>query len=228
MRKLNFNNRSKENIRRIKRYYRRKVPNAYTEEKNMYEQVLADIKDLAKELNKVCKGYGDKVLAKAENRADALHNPKSLIASSIKKESARLPKNRVKTAQYLKSVRSNIAELTREPQYNPDNLKNYITVIAAKASGIKTKRSNRTGQIKPDLKTATSDQKKAYKKVRRFVKSGGADIILRAMGAYEKSYGNRGKVANSSEVMENITVYVQEHPDSTIDDIITKVHKAIS
>lgn len=228
MRKLNFNNKSKENIRRIKRYYRRKAPNAYTEEKTMYEQVLADIEDLAKELNKVSKGYGDKVLSEAKNRAYALHSPESLIAKSIKKESARLPKNRAKTAKYLKSVRSYVAELTREPQYNPDNLKNYVTTIAAKASGIKTKKSSRTGQIKPDFKNATADQKKAYKKVRRFVKSGAADIILRAMGAYEKSYGRHGKVANSGETMENITTYVQEHPNATIDDIITEVHKAIS
>lgn len=228
MRKLNFNNRSKENIRRIKRYYRRKAPNAYTEEKAMYEQVLADIKDLANELNKISKGYGDRVLSKAENRAYALHNPKSLVARKIKKESARLPKNRTKTAEYLKSVRSNIAELTREPQNNPDNLKNYITTIAAKASGIKTRRANRTGQIKPDFKNATPDQKKAYKKARRFAKSGGADLILRAMGAYEKSYGSKGKVPDSGQVMENIATYVQEHPNSDIDDIITKVHKAIS
>lgn len=228
MRKLNFSDRSKENIRRIKRYYRRKAPSAYKEEKAQYKRILADIKDLAEELNKVSKGYGDKVLDEANKRAYALNNPKSLVAKEIKKESARLPKNRVKTADYLRSVRSSIAELTREPQYNPDNLKNYITTIAAKASGIKTKKANRTGQIKPDFTMATVDQKKAYKKARRFVRSGGVDLILRAMGAYEKSYGNYGKVANSNEVMENITSYVQENPNGTIDDIIIEVHKAIN
>lgn len=227
MKKLNFNDKSKANINRIKRYYRRKAPNAYSQEKQQYDQLLADIRELSNSLNKVSKGYGDHVLDKARNKTYVLTNPNSFVAQDIEKEKAKLPKNRVKTAQYLRSVRQDLSGITREPSNNPDNVKNYITTIAAKSAGIKTKVANRTGQIKPDFSGVTPEQKKAYQKARRFLKSGSVDIILQAMGAYEKSYGIRGKVANSSEVMANIADYVQETQVSDIDKIIEEVHDKI-
>lgn len=227
MRQLNFNDKSKANINRLKRYYRRKAPSAYSQEKHQYDQLLADIRELSTTLNKVSKGYGDQVLNKARNKTYVLNNPDSFVAQDIKKEKAKLPKNRVKTAQYLRSVRQNLSGITREPFYNPDNVKNYVTTIAAKSAGIKTKVANRTGQIKPDFSGVTPEQKKAYQKARRFLKSGSADLILKAMGAYEKSYGIKGKVANSSEVMANIADYVKETQVSDIDKIIEEVHKKI-
>lgn len=227
MKKLNFNDKSKANINRIKRYYRRKAPSAYSQEKHQYDQLLADIRELSTTLNKVSKGYGDQVLNKARNKTYVLNNPDSFVAQDIKKEKAKLPKNRVKTAQYLRSVRQDLSGITREPTYNPDNVKNYVTTIAAKSAGIKTKVANRTGQIKPDFSGATPEQKKAYQKARRFLKSGSADLILKAMGAYEKAYGIHGKVANSSEVMANIVSFVQESQVSDIDKIIEEVHANI-
>lgn len=227
MKQLNFNDKSKANINRIKRYYRRKAPSAYSQEKQQYDELLADIRELSTTLNKVSKGYGDHVLDKARNKTYVLTNPKSFVAQDIEKEKAKLPKNRVKTAQYLRSVRQDLSGITREPENNPDNVKNYVTTIAAKSAGIKTKVANRTGQIKPDFSGVTPEQKKAYQKARRFLKSGSVDIILQAMGAYEKSYGIHGKVANSSEVMANIADYVQETQVSDIDRIIEEVHDKI-
>ena len=227
MKKLNFNDKSKANINRIKRYYRRKAPSAYSQEKHQYDQLLADIRDLSTTLNKVSKGYGDQVLNKTRDKTYVLNNPDSFVAQDIKKEKAKLPKNRVKTAQYLRSVRQDLSGITRKPFYNPENVKNYVTTIAAKSAGIKTKVANRTGQIKPDFSGATPEQKKAYQKARRFLKSGSTDLILKAMGAYEKSYGIKGKVANSSEVMANIADYVKETQVSDIDKIIEKVHDKI-
>lgn len=227
MKKLNFNDKSKANINRIKRYYRRKAPSAYSQEKHQYDQLLADIRELSTTLNKVSKGYGDQVLNKARNKTYVLNNPDSFVAQDIKKEKAKLPKNRVKTAQYLRSVRKDLSGITRQPTFDPENVKNYVTTIAAKSAGIKTKVANRTGQIKPDFSGATPEQKKAYQKARRFLKSGSADLILKAMGAYEKSYGIKGKVANSSEVMANIVDYVKETQVSDIDKIIEKVHDKI-
>ena len=227
MKKLNFNDKSKANINRIKRYYRRKAPSAYSQEKHQYDQLLADIRELSTTLNKVSKGYGDQVLNKTRDKTYVLNNPDSFVAQDIKKEKAKLPKNRVKTAQYLRSVRQDLSGITRKPFYNPENVKNYVTTIAAKSAGIKTKVANRTGQIKPDFSGATPEQKKAYQKARRFLKSGSTDLILKAMGAYEKSYGIKGKVANSSEVMANIADYVKETQVSDIDKIIEKVHDKI-
>lgn len=227
MKKLNFNDKSKANINRIKRYYRRKAPSDYSQEKQQYDELLADIRELSTTLNKVSKGYGDRVLDKAMNKTYVLTNPKSFVAQDIKKEKAKLPKNRVKTAKYLRSVRQDLSRMTREPVYDPENVKNYVTIIAAKTAGIKTKVANRTGQIKPDFSGATPEQKKAYQKARRFVKSNSLDLILRAMGAYEKSYGIKGKVANSSEVMANITEYIKETQVSDIDKIIEEVRKKI-
>lgn len=227
MKQLNFNDKSKANINRIKRYYRRKAPNAYSQEKQQYDKLLADIRELSTDLNRVSKGYGNRVLDEARNKSYVLTNPKSFVAQDIEKEKAKLPKNRVKTAEYLRSVRQDLAGITREPSNDPDNIKNYVTTIAAKSAGIKTKRAGRTGQIKPDFSGATPEQKKAYQKARRFVKSGSADLILRAMGAYEKAYGIHGKVANSSEVLANIVSFVQESQVSDIDKIIEEVHKKI-
>lgn len=240
MKKLNFNDKSKANINRIKRYYRRKAPSAYSQEKQQYDELLADIRELSTNLNKVSKGYGDSVLDKTRDKTYVLTNPKSFVAQDIEKEKAKLPKNRVKTAEHLRSVRQDLSEITRKPYYNPEIVKNYVTTIAAKSAGIKTKVANRTGQIKPDFSGATPEQKKAYQKARRFVKSGSADLILRAMASYEKTYGADGKVANSSEVMANIVEYIQESQksqkpqelqdsdiDKIIDDIVTKVHNKI-
>lgn len=219
MKKLNFNDKSKVNINRIKRYYRRKAPSAYSQEKQQYDELLADIRELSNNLNKISKGYGDKVLDKTRDKTYVLTNPDSFVAQDIKKEKAKLPKNRVKTAQYLRSVRHDLSGITRKPYYNPENVKNYVTTIAAKAAGIKTKVANRTGQIKPDFSGATPEQKKAYEKARRFVKSGSADLILKAMGAYERTYGAKGKVANSSEVMANIVSVVQDLQEPQVSDI---------
>ena len=240
MKKLNFNDKSKANINRLKRYYRRKAPSAYSQEKHQYDQLLADIQELSADLNKVSKGYGNSVLDKTRDKTYVLTNPKSYVAQDIKKEKAKLPKNRVKTAEYLRSVRQDLSGITRKPYYNPEIVKNYITTIAAKSAGIKTKVANRTGQIKPDFSGATPEQKKAYQKARRFVKSGSADLILRVMGAYEKAYGVNGEVANSSEVMANIEEYIQESKnpqelqklqdseiDKIVDNIVTKVHDKI-
>lgn len=228
MKKLNFNDKSKENINRIKRYYRRKAPSAYSQEKQQYDELLADIRELSTDLNKISKGYGDKVLDKAIDKTYVLTNPKSFVAQDIKKEKAKLPKNRVKTAEYLRSVRQNLSKITRKPWNNPDNVKNYITTVAAKTAKIKTRIANRTGQIKPDFTGATSEQKKLYQKARRFLKSGSLNLILKAMGAYEKKYGSKGKVGNSSEVMANITEYVQDHDTvSDTDNIITEVYNHI-
>ena len=227
MKKLNFNDKSKANINRIKRYYRRKAPSAYSQEKQQYDELLADIRELSTTLNKISKGYGNRVLDKARKKTYVLTNPKSFVAQDIEKEKAKLPKNRAKTAQYLRSVRQDLSGITRKPYNNPDNVKNYITTMAAKIAGIKTKVANRTGQIKPDFSGATPEQKKTYEKARRFIKSGSADLILRAMAAYEKTYGVNGEVANSSEVMANIVDYVQEHPNSEIDKIKDEVHNKI-
>lgn len=235
MKKLNFNDKSKANINRIKRYYRRKAPSAYSQEKHQYDELLADIQELSNNLNKISKGYGDQVLDKTRDKTYVLNNPDSFVAQDIKKEKAKLPKNRVKTAQYLRSVRQDLSGITRKPFYNPENVKNYVTTIAAKAAGIKTRVANRTGQIKPDFSGATPEQKKAYEKARRLVKSGSADLILKAMAAYEKTYGSEGKVANSSEVMANIVSVVQDlqEPqvsdiDKLIDEITTKVYANIN
>lgn len=228
MKKLNFNDKSKANINRIKRYYRRKAPSAYTQEKHQYDQLLADIRELSTTLNKVSKGYGDHVLDEARDKTYVLTNPKSFVAQDIEKEKAKLPKNRVKTAQYLRSVRQDISGITRKPFNNPENVKNYVTTIAAKSAGIKTRVANRTGQIKPDFSGATPEQKKAYQKARRFVKSNSLDLILKAMAAYEKTYGANGKVANSSEVMANIVDYIQEHPGSEVDKIKDEVYAKIN
>ena len=235
MKELNFNDKSKANINRIKRYYRRKAPSAYSQEKHQYDQLLSDIRELSTTLNKVSKGYGDRVLDEAIDKTYVLTNPKSFVAQDIKKEKAKLPKNRVKTAEYLRSVRQDLSEITRKPFNNPENVKNYVTTIAAKSAWIKTKIAYRTCQIKPDFSGATPEQKKAYQKARRFVKSGSADLILRAMAAYERTYGANGKVANSNEVMANIVSVVQDSKepqvsdiDKIIDEIVDKVYANIN
>ena len=227
IKKLNFKNHSKRNIKKIKKFYRRSQNEKYNEEIRQYNQMLSDIEALSKELNKISKGYGSRLQAETNKKLVVLSNPGSLVAKDIKKEKAKLPKNRVKTMQYVSSIRQDLASLTRKPEYSPDNVKNYVTTIAAKAAGIKTKVANRTGQIKPDFTGATPAQKKKYQQARRFVKSGKTDLILRAMGAYEKSYGVQGKVSNSNEVMENITSFVQDHETSQIDEIISEVHQQI-
>ena len=228
MKKLNFKNKSKANIKRLKKYYRRNQPSAYKSEMQEYENVQNEISDLASDLNKISAGYGKKLLKQAQQQQKVLTDAKSFVAQEMQKEKAKLPKNREKSAEYLKTVRFSLANLTLKPQYSPSNLKNYITTIAAKAAGIDTKRANRTGQIKPDYTTATKEQKKKYEKARRFLKSGKADVILRAMGAYEKSHGINGIVANSDQVMENIAEYVQEHPDSEVDEIVKEVYAKIN
>lgn len=228
MKKLNFNDKSKENINRIKRYYRRKAPNAYSQEKQQYDELLADIRELSTELNKISKGYGNRALDDAIDKTYVLTNPKSFVAQDIKKEKAKLPKNRVKTAQYLRSVRQDLSKITRDPTNNPDHIKNYVTVVAAKTAKIKTRIANRTGQIKPDFTGATSEQKKLYQKARRFLKSGSLNLILKAMGAYAKKYCGGEKIGNSSEVMANITEYVHDHDTvSDTDTIITEVYNNI-
>lgn len=228
MKQLNFNDKSKANINRIKRYYRRKAPSAYSQEKQQYDELLADLRELSTELNKISKGYGNHILDKTRDKTRVLTNPKSFVAQDIKKEKAKLPKNRVKTAQYLRSVRQDLSDITRKAPNNPDYVKSYITVVAAKTAKIKTRIANRTGQIKPDFTGATSEQKKLYQKARRFLKSGSLNLVLKAMGAYEKKYGSKGKVGNSSEVMANITEYVHDHDTvSNTDTIITDVYNHI-
>lgn len=104
-------------------------------------------------------------------------------------------------------------------------INNAITQIAAHNAGVPTTTS-KNGNKRAFLRNASADQKNAYYGIRRKLSSNRKSFFS-ILSAYEKQYGDSsGKVANSDQVIDNISDYVNAggSDDSVIDDIFNKVN----
>lgn len=127
-----------------------------------------------------------------------------------------ITKNSKTSAIVVRAVANDIKSVSKSSKYTVHNLKNMNTTIAAKYAGIPTSVSS-SGSIRAILKGADKDTKNEYRRGLRLAKKHG-DKILNIMGEYEKSYGINGRVSNSSEVMQNIAIYVQQGGSESADD----------
>ena len=127
-----------------------------------------------------------------------------------------LTKNSKTSAIVARGVANDIKSVYKSPKYKIHNIKNMNTTIAARYAGIQTSVSS-SGSIRANLKGVDKDTKNEYRRGLRLAKKHG-DEILNIMGAYEKSYGIKGRVSNSDEVMQNISTYVQQGGSESADN----------
>ena len=168
-----------------------------------------------KELNESLKQAKEK-----QNELEA-YSPfvsESFVSKIEKKKKALngLTKNSKTSAIVARGVANDIKSVYKSPKYKIHNLKNMNTTIAARYAGIQTSVSS-SGSIRAILKGADKDTKNEYRRGLRLAKKH-RDEILNIMGSYEKSYGIKGRVSNSDEVMENIATYVQQGGSESADD----------
>lgn len=168
-----------------------------------------------KELNESLKQAKEK-----QNELEA-YSPfvsESFVSKIEKKKKALngLTKNSKTSAIVVRGVANDIKSVYKSPKYKIHNLKNMITTVATRYAGIQTSVSS-SGSIRANLKGADKDTKNEYRRGLRLAKKHG-DEILNIIGAYEKSYGIKGRVSNSDEVMQDIVIYVKQGGSESADD----------
>lgn len=176
----------------------RRVYNSALKELN---ESLKQAKEKQNELESYSPFVSESFVSKIENKKKALNG---------------LIKNSKTSAIVARAVADDIKSVSKSAKYKVHNLKNINTTIAANYAGIPTSVSS-SGSIRAILKGADKDTKNEYRRGLRLAKKHG-DKILNIMGAYEKSYGINGRVSNSSEVMQNIAIYVQQGGSESADD----------
>lgn len=162
---------------------------------------LKQAKEKQNELEAYSPFIGESFVLKIENKKKALNG---------------LTKNSKTSAIVVRAVADDIKSVYKSSKYKVHNLQNMNTTIAARYAGIQTSVSS-SGSIRAILKGVDKDTKNEYRRGVRLAKKNG-DEILNIMGAYEKSYGIKGRVSNSDEVMQNVATYVQQGGSESADD----------
>lgn len=193
-----------------------------------YQVMIKDIDDTYQELSKISKPAAESFIKEINSKKKSFMSS-PLVAKQIASERNKKITNAPKRIAAENNLRVGLASTTRKAMYNPSNLKNYQTFTAAKRAGLKVSKS-RAGNLKVDLQNASKEQKSKYKNARRSFRENSTSVLI-VMGAYEEKYGINGHVADSNQVMSNITTFLSEnnynvsgHYKNVDDEILAAIH----
>lgn len=203
--------------------------NDYSEQTRLLSEINQDMYGTLKEISKVAPKIGKQYAGKIEalNRQlydnPAIENPKEIklqgktihlpkkfgVSAKIdEKLTGKKPKLRISSPEELKnlasrkkSIRENLARVSRETTFDKGNLQNIITAVTSNMTGTKVKRAKTSDKLMPEFKD--QEQMNAYRRNKRKILKN-ADIIFTAMGRYEQKENITTKFLGSFQVMQNI------------------------
>lgn len=213
--------------------------NEYSEQTRLLSDINQDmygtLKDISKVAPKIGKQYAGKIEALNRQLYDnpAIEKPKEVMlqgktiqlpkkfgvsAKIDEKLTGKKPKLRISSPEELKnlasrkkSIRENLARISRETTFDKGNLQNIITAVTSNMTGNKVKRAKTSDKLIPEFKD--QEQMNAFRRNKRTILKN-ADIILTAMGRYEQKENLTTKFLGSFQVMQNIIDIVSNGNDS--------------
>lgn len=214
--------------------------NEYSEQTRLLSDINQDmygtLKDISKVAPKIGKQYAGKIEALNRQLYDnpAIEKPKEVMlqgktiqlpkkfgvsAKIDEKLTGKKPKLRISSPEELKnlasrkkSIRENLARISRETTFDKGNLQNIITAVTSNMTGNKVKRAKTSDKLIPEFKD--QEQMNAFRRNKRTILKN-ADIILTAMGRYEQKENITTKFLGSFQVMQNI-IDIVSNGNSTI------------
>lgn len=203
--------------------------NDYSEQTRLLSEINQDMYGTLKEISKVApkigKQYAEKIEALNRQLYDnpAIENPKEIklqgktiqlpkkfgVSAKIdEKLTGKKPKLRISNPEELKNlasrkktIRENLARVSRETTFDKGNLQNIITAVTSNMTGNTVKRAKTSDKLIPEFEDR--EQMNAYRRNKRTILKN-ADIILTAMGRYEQKENITTKFLGSFQVMQNI------------------------
>lgn len=203
--------------------------NEYSEQTRLLSDINQDMYGTLKEISKVAPKIGKKYAGKIEalNRQlydnPSIEKPKEIklqgktialpkkfgVSAKIdEKLTGKKPKLRISNPEELKNlasrkktIRENLARVSRETTFDKGNLQNIITAVTSNMTGTKVKRAKTSDKLIPEFEDR--EQMNAYRRNKRTILKN-ADIIFTAMGRYEQKENITTKFLGSFQVMQNI------------------------
>lgn len=210
----------------------------YSEQTRLLSEINHDMFSTLKEISKVApkigKHYAGKIEALNKQLYDnpSIENPKEIklqgktiqlpkkfgVSAKIdEKLTGKKPKLRISSPEELKNlasrkktIRENLARVSRETTFDKGNLKNIVTAVTSNMTGNKVKRAKTSNKIIPEFES--QEQMNAYRRNKRTILKN-ADIIFTAMGRYEQKENLTTKFLGSFQVIQNIIDIVQNGND---------------
>lgn len=109
-------------------------------------------------------------------------------------------------ASRKKSIRENLARVSRETTFDKGNLQNIVTAVTSNMTGNKVKKAKTSDKLIPEFENRV--QMNTYRRNKRTILKN-ADIIFTAMGRYEQKENITTKFLGSFQVIQNIIEIVQ-------------------
>lgn len=208
--------------------------NDYSEQTKLLSDINQDmyetLKDISKVAPKIGKRYAEKIEALNRQLYDnpAIKKPKEIklqgktiqlpkkfgVSAKIdEKLTGKKPKLRISSPEEMKnlasrkkSIRENLARVSRETTFDKGNLQNILTAVTSNMTGNEVKRAKTSDKLIPEFET--QEQMNSYRRNKRAILKN-ADIIFTAMGRYEQKENITTKFLGSFQVMQNIIDIVQ-------------------
>ena len=199
------------------------------------QDMFATLKDISKVAPKIGKHYAGKIEALNKQLYDnpAIEKPKEMklqgktihlpkkfgVSAKIdEKLTGKKPKLRISSPEELKNlasrkktIRENLARVSRETTFDKGNLQNIITAVASNRTGNQLKRAKTSDKLIPEFES--QEQMNTYRRNKRAILKH-ADVIFTAMGRYEQKENIATKFLGSFQVIQNIIDIVQNGNDN--------------
>lgn len=208
--------------------------NEYSEETRLLSDINQDMFSTLKEISKVApkigKHYAGKIEALNKQLYDnpsieqpkemklkgkTIHLPKKFgVSAKIDdKLTGKKPKLRISSPEELKNlasrkktIRENLARVSRETTFDKGNLQNIVTAVTSNMTENNVKRAKTSNKLIPEFES--QEQMNSYRRNKRAILKN-ADIIFTAMGRYEQKENLTTKFLGSFQVIQNIIDIVQ-------------------
>lgn len=178
------------------RQYRAKKKQEFLNSKKQLQKMENDINARANQLNKIQKGYGNKLINQYQGIKENMLSYKE-IKDEKRKEYAR----KVHTLDTYSNLRNTAKELlNNDPAYNVRVVKNAKTARAAKVAGIPTRR-NKNGNLVGVLKNQPQNKINKYKNTRKSLSNGNRYQLNDLIDEYRKRRRNWNTYYSSDEVV---------------------------
>ena len=203
--------------------------NAYSEQTRLLSDINQDMYSTLTEISKVAPKIGKQYAGKIEalNRQlydnPAINSPKEIklqgktiqipkkfgVSAKIDdklngrktKISISNPEELRNIASRKKSIRENLARISRETTFDKGNLQNIVAAVTSNMTGTKIRRAKTSDKLLPEFESR--EQMNAYRRNKRAILKN-ADIIFTAMGRYEEKENLTTKFLGSFQVVQDI------------------------
>lgn len=195
------------NILKNKRTSGYRPRNQETVSNTAYYKSVAQLRQAKSRVNQAIKDYQKVAPTIATDLKSKLNN--QVGNNSFTRRERNLPANERINTTHANQVMAKSLNDTLNKVRSPEYYKQLVGQWAAREAGINL-RYTKEGKQVPDLQHATAEQRADYNRLRRNNRKHPiVDTIYRTLGLIEAKYGYNHKIANSSQILSNITDMVQ-------------------